>query len=214
MKLRTRILAGILIIGLPLQMCTNNDDDCNCSPVAPFFDITGVVSSHLKKESGNNAEVLDDGDSVLYENYIGLNTGYEADFISSNYFFNTSDFSLIPSAYACSCIQPGHSGSKNEMLVNLTVITLNDFDETHLANTTINDIVQIEEFLNFGFDVSEDAPYIPQYLENQTSNISSQVFRLKVDRKPSLNQNFKVKVIVELSTGEIYETISETIILL
>lgn len=96
-------------------------------------------------------------------------------------------------------------GSKFEKLSNITVITLNDFDENHAANDTINDLILVRSIY------SKETEYLKDYLLKDTLNIKFPVIQLKVDRKPTLNENYKVKVIVELSTGEVYQEVSKSI---
>ena len=57
----------------------------------------------------------------------------------------------------------------------------------------------------------EEDQYLQDYLANDTLNVQFPFIRLKVDRKPTLNENYKIRVKVELSTGEVYEKVSETI---
>ncbi|MDC7999613.1 hypothetical protein POV26_01030 [Aequorivita todarodis] len=53
--------------------------------------------------------------------------------------------------------------------------------------------------------------YLPAYLVNDTINIQFTGIQLFVDRKPTLDENYKVKVIVELSTDEVYQKVSESV---
>ena len=203
---RTRILVVALGVGLPLQMCSpGNGDDCNCGPITGrFFDINGMEVNNYKKIGDNPSVLITENEAVAYTDYTGLTVEYAVDFISRSK-SKWADFSLIQSAYACTCISDGDSGSKNEKLANLTVITLNDFDENHRANDTINDLMVVKGFYNL-----EDQ-YLEDYLENDTLNIQFPALNLKVDRKPTLNENYKVKVVVALSTGEVYEKVSQSI---
>lgn len=204
-SIRTRILVVALVVGLPLQMCSpENGGDCNCGPITgKYFDIKGMELNNYKKTGENSAAIMDENEAVFYSDYSGLNVAYTVDYISELR-SNWPNFSLIPNAYACSCAYNGDSGSKNEKLSNITVITLNDFDESHRANDTINDLILANSF-------SLEDEYLQDYLLNQTENIPFPGIKLKVDRKPTLNENYKVKVIVELSTGEVYQKVSDNI---
>lgn len=204
-NIKTKVLLIALVVGLPLQMCSpNGSDDCNCGPITgEYFDIKGMELNNYKKTGEHSAAVMDENEAVFYSDYSGLNVEYSVDYISESH-SQWPNFSLIPSAYACSCVYDGDRGSKNEKLSNITVITLNDFDESHRANDTINDLILATSF-------SLEDEYLEDYLLNQTENIPFPEINLKVDRKPTLNENYKVKVVVELSTGEVYEKISESI---
>ncbi len=204
-SIRTKILVIALVVGLPLQMCSpENGGDCNCGPVTGrFFDIKGMELHSYKKTGENSAALMTENEAVTYNDYSGLSVQYTVDYISESR-SQWPNFSLIQSAYACSCIFDGDSGSKNEKLSNITVITLNDFDESHKANDTINDLILATAY-------SLEDQYLQDYLLNHTENIPFPGINLKVDRKPTLNENYKVKIIVELSTGEVYQKVSESI---
>ncbi len=205
-NLKTKVFVFALLMGLPLQMCTpGGGDDCNCGPITGrYFDINGMELNNYKKVGENSVSLMVENEAVPYSDYSGLTVEYSVDYISQKR-SKWPNFSLTPSAYACSCVGNGESGSKNEKLSNLTVITLNDFDETHRANDTINDLILVKGFYS---DVDE---YLEDYLVNDTINIQFEGIKLLVDRKPTLNENYKVKVVVELSTGEVYQKVSEAI---
>ena len=122
---KTRILLFSLITGLPFQMCSPLNDDCNCPTIdGKYFDINGIDHiSQLKKTGGNSTDVVLENEIVQFENYSGLNVLYSVDFISYKQKKKPS-FSFIYSAYACSCIYNGYQGSKTEKLSNVTVIPL------------------------------------------------------------------------------------------
>jgi hypothetical protein len=207
-SIRTKILVFALVIGLPLQMCSPNDDngdDCNCGPITgAFFDIKGMDLFNYKRVEENSVKLLEENEVVFYSDYESLLVEYNVDYITQRQ-PKRSSFSLIPSAYACSCIYDGYAGSKIEKLSNLTVITLNDFDETHRANDTINDLILVKG------SYSQDDEYLEAYLLADTTNIQIPGIALKVDRKPTLDENFKLRIIVELSNGEVYEKVSKSI---
>lgn len=205
-SIRTKVLVFALVIGLPLQMCSpENNDDCNCGPITGrYFDIKGIELNNYKKTGENSMGLVEENEVVPYAIYAGLVVKYNVDYISHRRPKRPS-FSLISNAYACSCASNGENGSKNEKLSKITVITLNDFDEDHAANDTINDLILVKGVY------SQEDEYLSDYLVNDTLNIQFPGIQLKVDRKPTLNENYKVKVIVELSTGEVYQDVSKSI---
>ncbi|QQX77160.1 MULTISPECIES: hypothetical protein [Aequorivita] len=207
-SIKTKVLVIALVVGLPLQMCSpNGSDDCNCGPITgAYFDIQGMEMTQYKKTGEDTFEQMEENELVNYSDYKSLLITYDVDFISQKpKRTKMPSFSFIPSAYACSCRENGDAGSKNEKLTNITVITLNDFDDNHRANDTLNDIMIVE-----GAYFEEDQ-YLEDYLVNDTLNVQFPFIRLKVDRKPTLNENYKIRVKVELSTGEVYEKISKSI---
>jgi hypothetical protein len=194
MKSKIIFLTAVLTIGITFQHCY---PDCECSPIdGPFFDIKGIEVSNKPNES-----------KVDFADYFGFDLVYKVDFVVENSPKNCRwDFSLMNSALACDCEFNGWLGSKSEKLDDITVITLNDFDAEHLANDTITDLMQVWTGEFNQKDLNE-------YLEQDTALIPSQAFEygLMLKKAPELNKEFKVKVIVGLSTSETYEVETEPI---
>ena len=196
MKITRKIafLTLLLTIGFTTQQC----DNCSCPPVDfPYFDIYDIELNHSAVyETGTT-----DGDPVTFANYIGLNIQYLYTVLANKKPKNNWNFSLMSSAYGCSCAYDGWHGSKEEKLEKVTIITLNDFDDDHLANDTINDLfVSGLEYLS-----------IEEFLEKSDENIRDAYLDFKLQKAPVLNKNFKAKIIIELSTGEVYEAETEEI---
>lgn len=208
-NLKVRTMLFVLLTGLPFQMCTVVDDDfgcgCGSGPSADYFDINGFEMLHAKKAK-IGASSIKENEVINYFNYYGLVVNYTVDYISYNTPPQKPRFSLTPELYACSCKQPGDSGSKNEKLKNITVITVNDFDDNHKANDTITDITRIRQ------DRIRDYLKIDDYLKTDSTLIRTQNFELKIDKAPTINKTFQAKVIIELSTGEIYDETSKPVI--
>ena len=129
------------------------------------------------------------------------------DFDVSYYNFNKNqlepfNFSLINSAYACSCLKDGEDGSK-EKLQGLTVITKNDFDPQHLANDTINDLLDVQ--------IYREKYDLQNYLQQDTSAYLYRGYTFLLKKKPQLNKEFKVEVILTLDNGEVFWQTNEPI---
>jgi hypothetical protein len=193
MKITRKIgfLTLLLTIGFSIQNC----DDCNCPPVDfPFFDVNGIEVNHSTTPASGDAI----GDPVTFANYIGISIKYIYTVVANQQPKKNQsnwDFSLMSSAYGCSCLYDGINGSKEEELEKVTIITLNDFDDDHLANDTINDL----------FVSSIGYLPIDEYLAKDNEKISNLYEDFRLEKAPVLNKNFKAKVIIELSTGEVYE---------
>jgi hypothetical protein len=191
MKNKIALLTLLLTIGFTTQQC----DNCSCPPVDfPFFDVYDIEVEHGTTPASGDAF----GDPVTFANYIGINVKYLHTVVANQKFKqkqNNWNFSLMNSAYGCSCVPNGSNGSKEEKLEKVTIITLNDFDDNHLANDTINDLfVSGLEYLS-----------IEEYLEKNDDNIRNTYENFNLQQAPVLNKSFKAKVIIELSTGEVYE---------
>jgi len=151
--------------------------------------------------------VSSDIDTVAFEELGHLYIDYETDYSASLQPKTKSSFSLIPTAYACSII-PGTKGSKEEELISFTISTLNDFDEEHTANSNINDLFDYQGgFLDF----PENPIPLTQYLEEQTGLLQEEDMVLTLKKAPEINTEFKIKVVMELSTNEVYEFETEPI---
>jgi hypothetical protein len=104
----------------------------------------------------------------------------------------------MSSLNACSPVPPGMNGSKTERLKSLYVVTLNDFDSSHFANDTINDLLVNLTNNNEKQDLNE-------YLAQDTGLIKLQELSIGLKVSPFLNNELKYKVIINLSTGEKYQ---------
>ncbi|MEM8891347.1 MAG: hypothetical protein AAGD28_25440 [Bacteroidota bacterium] len=171
---------------------------CNCDRYA-YFDINGLQVDAY--EDFSEGTVVDALDTLNLAQFGGIYVDYQVEYhanlekpAKSNW-----SFSLMNTAYACTCI-PGPLGSKREELVNFQILTLNDFDEDHKANDDINDLLQYQgNFLELDNSTLED------FLNNSDGKIESEDMLLALTKAPELNPELKLKVIMELSTGEIYE---------
>lgn len=194
MKSKTVLLATILTIGFTFQNCNK---ECDCPPIeGSFFDIKGITISNMPSKA-----------QVDFDNYFGINMAYQVDYITCTYEKKQDwNFSLMNTALACDCEFNGFLGSKNEKLDNVTVITLNDFDSEHLANDTINDLMQVRvgefNFVDLNQYLQQDSMLIPEV------NLE---LGLMLKKAPELNKSFEVKIIVDLSTTETYESTSQPI---
>lgn len=205
MKIKTAFLVLILAIGFSFGNCIFVDP-CDCPPfLGDFFNIQGIDLSNYKKRGDCCADKMAENEQVAFGQYHGMVVDFEVEYHSSNDTPPIEDaFSLIPSAWACSCLDNGWQGSKNEVLEFLTVITLNDFDNEHLANDTINDLLSVNAF----GDITDLDTYI---MENASSLIMFEDITLKLKRAPALDTKYRVKVSMGLSTGEVYEVVSRPI---
>jgi hypothetical protein len=112
---------------------------------------------------------------------------------ASNHSNSASFFSTLN---ACTCVQSGDLGAKNEKISNLSIITLNDFDATHLANDTINDL-----FDNVTYNNKQD---LNTFLATDTSFIKDTGLSISLKTAPQINKQLKLKAIIKLSNGEVY----------
>lgn len=205
MKIKTALLALVLTIGFSFENCSFIDQ-CNCPPfMGDFFNIQGIDLDQYKKDRDCCADKMAENEQVTFAQYHGMIIDFEVEYHSYNDKKQTDGaFSLMPSAWACSCLDNGWKGSKNEALQSLTVTTLNDFDSEHLANDTINDLLEVNAF---GDNTNLDT-YV---MEHASSLIMFEDIFIKLKKAPVLNTEYKIKVAMGLSTGEVYEIVSKPV---
>lgn len=192
-------LITVFVIGFTLTNC----NDCNCPEIDEYFDIVGInYLNHLGSSLESDRFSLEDGDEVSFANYKGIEMGYQVAYISSIENQNRSTYGSTGQLMACSCIDDGHEGSKNEALHGVTVITLNNFDQQFAQNDTINDLILV--------DGTPLASYVGSVSDQL---IQTEFITLSLTKAPEANEEFQVRIIVELSTGEVYERTSPKVVL-
>ena len=197
MKTKAVLITILLTIGLTTQYCSWFVMNCNCPPVEfPFFDVNGTELHH----DFTNTESSSVEEGVRFIDYNGLKLLYNYDVLASQQNHNCKKtFSLMNEAYGCSCDFDGSQGSKEEKLKNVVITTLNNFDDNHLANDTINDLFVLNRTI-YGQNIT-----VEDYLQVDTLNIQTNKLVFTLTQPPVINRKLKMKITVELSTGEIYE---------
>ncbi len=201
---KTVFLTLLFSIGFMLPSCKKDEVITGCENAEDYryFDIKELDIAYLKKDTFDSFRPLSmDMDTIPFAEFAGIYILYEVDYHAA-----VTSFSLMGSAMACS-IFAGYDGSKTERLTGLSIVTLNDFDEAHLANSTMDDLIIVEGSWGLVDDtwVQEATSDLPDYLANQTMPIRSQTLRLLLKKMPEINPELKFSINVELSTGESYE---------
>lgn len=193
----------VLLIGVGIPSCL---PPCECPIIqGEFFDIQGGELGNWKGEN-HSFWVLEKGETVSVEEF-RLIVQFEVDYFGQQLSPSKGiDFSLIPSAYACTCAENGLKGSE-EILENLRVITKNNFDENHPANSSLNDLILIQM-------PGDEEVSLEEYLTRENrSPVYYQNFWLSLKQAPSLPSDFEVSVEMTLDNGEVYQMDSEMIVL-
>ena len=200
MKSKAVFLTFFLIIGFSFLRC--NNDNCGDYVSSPYFDIQDVAMTNFIYESSNeltgigkNRQVSKNETTLIFLDY------------SVEYHAQTTPhepFSITHTAYGCTPLEDGHAGSKDEILENLTIVTLNDFDANHLANDTINDLFRVPSHEYYQVFVGTGET-LNTFLTQNTAPIKKEDLFLELLQKPTLNDTFQVKIMMELSTDEVYE---------
>ncbi|MFK7905562.1 MAG: hypothetical protein AB8B69_10575 [Chitinophagales bacterium] len=200
------LILFVFLFGFGAPSC---EPPCECALVeGEFFDIREVTLANWKLDNisgGVSANLLEEGESVNSDAY-QLWANFEVDYVGLQLPpENNFSFSLIPSAYACSCIENGEQGGK-ETLQDLQIITKNDFDADHPANSSLNDLMVI----NFGQDEENLVDYLERAVREPFMFPS---FFLTLKQGPSVPSNFEVTVAMTLDNGEFYEVDSEVVVM-
>jgi len=199
MKSRTLLITLFFTVGFTFQNCYQIIE-CNFEPAPPFFDITGMNILHTDE----SLRAIDTS-VISLRDYHALLISFEVDYIVHQEISRPS-FSLMSAAYSCDPEVPGSRGSKEEAFENITVITLNDFDENHTALDTINDVFWVDGIS----PIPDDS--LNGFLQTEKDNVSSEMLELRFITLPALGQKFQVRIIVDLSNGESFEALSEAIV--
>ena len=187
-KIKILTLTFLLTMGFTFQTCDK------CPPFeGEFFDIQGFEIINYTTTSGDEIE---ENEEVEFSFYGSLALSFEVEYLVNNFEKKSQfGFSLMNTAFAEDCLSNGVKGSKEESIYSLTVLTLNDFNNEYMANDTINEILNVR-----------GTPYnLNEYLAIDSSLIQKELFELDLSTAPTLNEEFHVKMILELSTNEIYE---------
>lgn len=185
---RKLLLILLFSVGFTLQNCDK------CPPFeGDYFDIQGMEVVNYTTSAGN---VIRKNQVVEFPFYRSLSLKFEVNYLANTFpHEHSNSFSLINSAYGEDCSFNGALGSKVEKIRSLTVYTLNDFNEEYRAKDAINELLLIP-----GTQLNID-----EFLVVDTSRIRSEEFKMNLSIRPELNDTFHVKVVLELSTNEIYK---------
>jgi hypothetical protein len=195
----TRILLTLfLFFGLTLTNCETEE---TCPPIeGAFFDIQGIGSLvHHYRLSESSSPPLENNATIPFDTYSGLIMRYSVDFLSLT--TPPKSNTGLGQLYALSCVQNGEAGSKNEKYENITLVTLNDFNDQYSSGDTINELIRI------GYNQT-----INEFLALQDSNnIDQDALFFGLIEQPTADSKYQVQVTVELNTGEIYSSESNTV---
>lgn len=209
MSFKTILLTLFLFFGFTFSNCNSDEFGCgDLSSSRPYFDIQDMLNVRHYIQQDNVFSPLPDSSAISFANYLGIAMEFDADFIAHHFDKKSWDFSLLPSALACSPIEDGSAGSKEESFKNIQVQTLFDFDEDHLSNSNINDLLSIRGY-EYGYFLS-DTMLLNDFLAVDDL-IESQQYLIKLQQAPVLSDKFQIRIVVELSTGEVYEQVSSLV---
>ncbi len=200
--IRKTMVSLLFLFSMMIYFSCNDDIDCNCpKDVLDFFDVTGINLDPYKIEGNGVFSIVEENATLSNESFYGFALKYDVDYVVQRK-VNTCPATFFNTAYACTCIEPGHRGSKTETYESLTVISLKDINEQYKANDTINDFVTFQYF--FSQDNERDIEH-SEFLADQEERIKEEFFSIRFHEKPDLNDTVQIKIIIQLNNGESYE---------
>lgn len=117
----------------------------------------------------------------------------------------TQSFSLMSSAYACSCA-PGFEFEATNTITSITVSTVNDFDATHLGGSDITSYFEVN-YLSEVYSLTDFIAVIKTKLYALDSfvagNLSEFIADLSLATAPILGTQHQFEVQIVLSDGQI-----------
>ncbi len=207
-SVKTILLTLYFFLGILVPSCELVDPglDCNCGNYR-FFDVTDITIDPVSDFDSQTR--IQSNQQVTLVEFAGFHVDYIADYHASLQPKNDWSFTLMAPAYGCSCLT-GWEGSKEEELIDFTVTTINDFDDDHLAGSSINDLLRHE-----GSFWEQNSQPLTEFLdEEKVGKLRFEDMNLGLNQAPVLDSNFQVQVRMELSTGEVFEVTSAAIVLL
>lgn len=204
---KTILLTLYFFIGILVPACELNPGlDCDCGDYR-YFNVTDLTVDPVN--DFDRMSPIAPGQQVVLADFAGFYIDYVTDYHACAQPKTDWSFSLLTPAYGCSCAV-GWEGSKNEELVSFTVSTINDFDDDHLAGSSINDLLQYQ-----GSYFDEDNVPLNDFLaDEQMGKLRFEDMRLRLTQAPEIDSVLQVQVRMELSTGEVYDVPSAAIVLL
>ncbi|MGK7392275.1 MAG: hypothetical protein ACNS60_18120 [Candidatus Cyclobacteriaceae bacterium M2_1C_046] len=201
MSLKVVLITILVIFILPIISCINHCDNTT----TPYFKIIDIVTYHTQY-TGNDSEPwasVTENESVFWDQYY-LRAAFEVDYHA--YIKNSAGANL----YAESCIGPGEGGSKTG-IDTLYVVTLRDYNESYLANDTINDIILVNNTYYFS---TVDPQPLSKYISDNKEGISLDYFEVKLkEESAKATGEYQFKLIYILEDQVQFEAISEKVIL-
>ncbi len=202
---------SVFFISIALLLTNCNGDDCgNLSSQNQFFDINGIDDAYNFKYINSEIIELEEGNLVNFDEYGGIRFLLNVEYVAEVFEQKSMNWSFFPTAYACTPLPAGAGGAKTESIVAMEITTIFPFDSLHAANTLINDKFTIQPITTFGS--SEGIQSIAEFLiEQESEKVQQEVYFLRPMNAPVLTDDFQVKIKMELSNGEIYESLVDPI---
>ncbi|MEO0898390.1 MAG: hypothetical protein AAFY71_18395 [Bacteroidota bacterium] len=167
----------------------------------PFFDIEDMRVK-VSKEDPFRVDIVNE-DTLLYSALRDFQIRFGVNYVAQHQPFNPLPLMLpfTTSSFACSPIPGGYEGSKEEILTDISITTLFDYDDDHPTGSSINDLFEIDQL----HATSTANLPVDSFLIEQTKPIVDKNLLLYLSQAPAENGDVAFRIKVEFSTGEVYE---------
>jgi len=195
--MRATLLSLLLFLGFNFYNCTSSD--CEFGPVHEYFDILGFNQVfHVKTDYSYHEESIE----LSFEEYSHLELYYDVIYISEldkhPPHLNSGWMSTL---HACSPPRAGYNGSKEEAYSQIDIFTMNDYNDTILAGENINHLIELSDLNRY-----QDFFSVEDYLASIEGNVPVDVIYIRPIIEPNSGEDFQIKIQVELSNGESFQT--------
>lgn len=203
-SLSTVLLVFIFTIGFVIPSCDLIDDgtNCNCPDIdGAFFRVTEMTSTNYNANEGIMAE----GEATAFDNYF-IRLEMTPEFYGYTPCRKSTGFSFMNQALACSCIFNGIDGA-NENIIELSIITKNDFNDLYAANDTISALFNITDDY---FGATEN---VVDFVNRDRNIAFYEGYRLELLGAPSKDSTLEVDIHIKLDNGDEFILENEAVII-
>ncbi len=196
--IRIIALIALFTLGFGLPSCT---DDCSCPPVeGKYFSIQDILLNSYGLTAEGMLQIAEENDTINLGDYL-LNVAFETEYVSLLPHKNAVSFSLINSAYACSCLGNGMDGAK-EKVTSFQLISLNNFDTEHQAGDTVNSLFELDYY----GPSTKPEEFFQQHLWEEQ-------YFLTLKEKPASSEPLQLKLVLSLDNGTVMEAVSKAVVI-
>jgi hypothetical protein len=178
---------------------------CDCPEVTTEFYSNQFLEIDHLDNSGSDA-VITNGPSVPKEAY-GIQVRLGLEKVACN---QPSRTHFISTSYAFQCDCPPPETIARDSVANLEIFTINDFNETHLANTDVSEYFKIFVGSTYA-NIDDIIPNLSRIFYYEFESVVTTELLLMTP--PTLSETHSFKVIMTLSDGRTFEATTSPIIL-
>ena len=173
--------------------------DCNCPKVEkPYFNINGFTIDLI----GGFNSVITTSKMDRYDLH-GFRINFLVSYLAKVQKCDNQHYS-INNLLACSCIEPGYLGAKDEKIENIDIITIYDFDEKHPAGSSINEYIST-------YQINDSSEVLSNFI--MKSNLKRENIDFDFLKLPSIDYTrFQFEIRLKVKDDEFYSVKSSEII--